>query len=230
MGPVLMRLLACLLVILTLTTSCSGDGSTSPLSSFKSAPPLQRRVEPSEVHALPGTDLTLNIYIGRQIGRFNVNIEYNGMAPELARFVEGLTVDQDNWNLPQLDFWPSSEYNLKLELRRTVPDCEDPPINAALLRAISGVITELAMRWDRDNEFTAAIMDAQGAYFTLRVFSSRALFSEQVPGESFGDGDLNTIFSTKRQILQWTNRRDLVLFLGNTARSVGDFLFRTSGN
>ncbi len=95
-----MHFLACLLVTLALTTTCSGDDSTSSLSSFKSAPPLQRRVEPSEVHALPGTDLTLSLYIGRQIGRHAINVEYHGMAPELARFVEGLAVDQDNWNLP----------------------------------------------------------------------------------------------------------------------------------
>ncbi len=221
MGRTWMHFLACLLVTLALTTTCSGDDSTSSLSSFKSAPPLQRRVEPSEVHALPGTDLTLSLYIGRQIGRHAINVEYHGMAPELARFVEGLAVDQDNWNLPQFDFWPSTKYNLKLELRRTVPDREDPPINAALLTAISGVITDLATRWDRDNEFTASIADTQGAHFTMRVFSSKGLPSEQQSGESFDDGDLNIIFSTKREILRWSKRRDLVLFLGNTARSVG---------
>lgn len=216
-----MRLLAGLLVTLTLATTCSGDDSTSSLSSVKSAPPLQRRFQPSEVHALPGTDLTLKLYIGRPVNKVPFVVEYKGMAPELARFVEGLAVDQDDWNLPQFDFWPSSNYNLKLELRRTVPDCEDPPINAALLTAISGFIMDLATHWDRDYEFTAAIMDAQGAYFTLRVFASKALSSEQRSGENFDDGDLNTIFSTKKQILRWTNRRDLVLFLGNTARSVG---------
>ncbi|KAI9675582.1 MAG: hypothetical protein M1817_000948 [Caeruleum heppii] len=217
-----MKPLSVLLVVLTLVRWVRGDGETDQCPSKDGgagpALKLQRRYEPTESILLDGpSHARLNIYRGRLVRGFHF---LDRMSADFEIFVAGLAEEDDPLDLPQFDFWPTAEYQMKFEVRPAVPDCQDPVIDLELLQGLSKTMSELFDIWEQKTyEFTATItdQDAREAFFTVRFFELQPIRTEQMPNVEFNDRDLDNIFATKREILQHTTPDDLLLFLGNTA-------------
>lgn len=212
-----------LLFLYSATSVISAFSSSSPPALNNGRSPLPGIISrqagptrgPSETHQIPGTDLTLTIFRTRIINR--IPLLFENLARAFAKLVDDNRADPAPI-LPLFDVWPASDFDLKLEVRRTVPDCADPPLDIAFLTGLSQIITDLGTSWDKTYEFTGMITDQSGgAFFTVRLFELKKVVREQRPGVVFNDVDLNTVFTTKRAILRLTRRNDLLLFLGNTA-------------
>ena len=210
-----------LLIILANSIHCHLDDSEHDFSHHE----LQPRATPGDgfTFDIADTDLVVTITFA---ARIITDIVRHGLLTVLDQKASSMA---PNENPSRIIIWPKIEDDLYFSgVFEIVHQCPDPPLNVALLQGLRKGIGEYFQTHPDENlafnfyGYITSKSDLSSNLFAFRMSFANpgVLRSEKKDGVHLGLPDLNVIYDVKRRILELTEPDDLVLFIGNTARSV----------
>ncbi|KAL9635270.1 MAG: hypothetical protein Q9164_003567 [Protoblastenia rupestris] len=174
---------------------------------------------------IPGTDLVATVTLTDKIA---LNIVTDGLLPLLDKKASAMG---PNDNPPEITIWPNDgPPNYFPGVFEIVHHCQNPPLNGALLRALSQGIGAYFRRQSEGLDFSLQGFITSKATPSSNLFAFRMFFvspavlgSEKKADVTLGIRDLEVIYNVKRKILDLVKPDDLLLFIGNT----GSYFYHT---